>query len=187
MAQEFQRVEEKLYQNRYLVDSGKPHISIAAHTSRRSNLLAMTSICPAGCYTQQSNGPGRDRRRRLHGMRHLPRALRAEPARSSGTIRAAAMACCSSSAEARPFSPCGRRCRPKGATDEGSRRKARSPAPPQSAKLICREPADPRQRGNNAPRGAPPHPSSLTRWHLPPARGEGTRHLDEGRRRLDRR
>ncbi|MGO4869576.1 MAG: ferredoxin family protein [Roseiarcus sp.] len=50
------RVEEKLYQNRYLVDSGKPHISIAAHAEPSKNLLAMTSICPAGCYSRNATG-----------------------------------------------------------------------------------------------------------------------------------
>jgi len=28
---QFQKVEEKLFQNRYLVDSGQPHISVAPH------------------------------------------------------------------------------------------------------------------------------------------------------------
>ena len=46
MATEFERVEEKLYQNRYIVDAGKPHIVIAAHTTPSKNLLAMTKVCP---------------------------------------------------------------------------------------------------------------------------------------------
>lgn len=56
MAQEFQRVEEKLYQNRYVVDSGKPHISVVEHKTPSANLLALTRICPAGCYTQNELG-----------------------------------------------------------------------------------------------------------------------------------
>ncbi|WP_127088155.1 ferredoxin family protein [Aquabacter cavernae] len=44
------RVEEKLFQNRYLVDAGRPHIRVAAHTAPSANLLAMTRLCPAGCY-----------------------------------------------------------------------------------------------------------------------------------------
>lgn len=44
------RVEEKLFQNRYLVDAGRPHIRVAPHTSPSANLIAMTRLCPAGCY-----------------------------------------------------------------------------------------------------------------------------------------
>ena len=50
------RVEEKLYQNRYLVDAGKPHIVIEPHEKPSKNLLAMTTACPAGCYTENSMG-----------------------------------------------------------------------------------------------------------------------------------
>jgi ferredoxin like protein len=55
-AQQFQKIEEKLYQNRYVVDAGKPHISITPHVTPSKNLLAMTKICPAGCYTENENG-----------------------------------------------------------------------------------------------------------------------------------
>ncbi|MEW6256956.1 MAG: ferredoxin family protein [Pseudomonadota bacterium] len=44
------RVEEKLFQNRYLVDTGRPHIRVAPHAAPSANLLAMTRLCPAGCY-----------------------------------------------------------------------------------------------------------------------------------------
>lgn len=50
------RVEEKLFQNRYLVDAGKPHIAIRPHDKPSANLLAMTRICPAGCYAETSTG-----------------------------------------------------------------------------------------------------------------------------------
>ncbi|BBE71973.1 ferredoxin family protein [Oharaeibacter diazotrophicus] len=50
------RVEEKLYQNRYQVDAGKPHITVAPHDTPSPNLLAMTRICPAGCYAQNEAG-----------------------------------------------------------------------------------------------------------------------------------
>jgi len=50
------RVEEKLFQNRYLVDAGKPHIAIAPHVTPSKNLAAMTRICPAGCYSENSAG-----------------------------------------------------------------------------------------------------------------------------------
>lgn len=56
MSTQAARVEEKLYQNRYLVDQGKPHISIQPHTKPSKNLLAMTKICPAGCYEENSAG-----------------------------------------------------------------------------------------------------------------------------------
>lgn len=50
------RVEEKLFQNRYLVDVGRPHIKITPHTAPSANLLAMTRLCPAGCYVQAESG-----------------------------------------------------------------------------------------------------------------------------------
>lgn len=50
------RVEEKLFQNRYLVDSGKPHIVVTPHDKPTSGLLAMTHICPAGCYAENASG-----------------------------------------------------------------------------------------------------------------------------------
>ncbi len=46
------RMEERLYQNRYLVDEGRPHISINQNPEGDSAALkALTRICPAGCYT----------------------------------------------------------------------------------------------------------------------------------------
>lgn len=50
------RVEEKLYQNRYLVDPGRPHIRITPHARPSANLMAMTRLCPAGCYSLSDNG-----------------------------------------------------------------------------------------------------------------------------------
>ncbi len=50
------KVEEKLFQNRYLVDAGRPHIKVKAHTTPSASLLAMTTLCPAGCYTQTESG-----------------------------------------------------------------------------------------------------------------------------------
>ncbi|TIP22494.1 MAG: ferredoxin family protein, partial [Mesorhizobium sp.] len=44
------RVEDKLYQNRYLVDSGRPHIIVRPHEKPSANLLALTYVCPAKCY-----------------------------------------------------------------------------------------------------------------------------------------
>lgn len=56
MSMQTARVEEKLFQNRYVVDQGKPHISIEPHRQPSKNLLAMTKLCPAGCYVENSAG-----------------------------------------------------------------------------------------------------------------------------------
>ncbi|MCG5239600.1 ferredoxin family protein [Azospirillum doebereinerae] len=51
------KIEEKLYQNRYIVDENRPHIRIkdeahcAACTSK-----ACTVCCPAGCYSTNEAG-----------------------------------------------------------------------------------------------------------------------------------
>ncbi|RAZ82982.1 ferredoxin family protein [Mesorhizobium hawassense] len=50
------RIEEKLYQNRYLVDSGRPHIKVRPHQKPSSNLLALTRVCPAQCYELTDEG-----------------------------------------------------------------------------------------------------------------------------------
>lgn len=50
------KVEEKLFQNRYLVDAGRPHIKIRAHEVPSRGLLAMTHLCPAGCYSLSDSG-----------------------------------------------------------------------------------------------------------------------------------
>ncbi len=50
------RVEEKLYQNRYLVDAGRPHIVVTPHEVPSQVLLTLLKLCPAGCYTENSKG-----------------------------------------------------------------------------------------------------------------------------------
>ena len=50
------RVEDKLFTNRYLVDVGRPHIRVNPHTVPSNALMAMTRVCPAGCYTVGDNG-----------------------------------------------------------------------------------------------------------------------------------
>ncbi|MGX9147545.1 ferredoxin family protein [Mesorhizobium sp. 128a] len=50
------RVEDKLYQNRYLIDAGRPHIKVRPHQSPSANLLALTRICPAKCYELNATG-----------------------------------------------------------------------------------------------------------------------------------
>ena len=50
------RVEEKLYQNRYVVDGGRSHIRVVSRGKPSANLLAMTTLCPAGCYTLTEAG-----------------------------------------------------------------------------------------------------------------------------------
>jgi len=50
------RVEDRLYQNRYLVDSGRPHIKVKPHDEPTPELLALTKVCPAGCYALNDSG-----------------------------------------------------------------------------------------------------------------------------------
>jgi len=50
------RVEDKLYQNRYLVDVGRPHIKVKPHAVPSQALLALTTACPAGCYAKTETG-----------------------------------------------------------------------------------------------------------------------------------
>ncbi|TWB30551.1 MULTISPECIES: ferredoxin family protein [Nitrospirillum] len=50
------KVEERLFQNRYLVDAGRPHIKIKPHTEPSKALMALTHLCPAGCYSQNDKG-----------------------------------------------------------------------------------------------------------------------------------
>lgn len=50
------KVEEKLFQNRYLVDAGRPHISIRSKDAPSRELVSMTTLCPAGCYSLSDTG-----------------------------------------------------------------------------------------------------------------------------------
>ncbi len=50
------KVEEKLFQNRYLVDAGKPHIKVRPHEVPSASLMSMTRLCPAGCYAVTESG-----------------------------------------------------------------------------------------------------------------------------------
>jgi ferredoxin like protein len=45
-----------LYQNRYLVDSGKVHIKVRPHTEPTAPLLALLTACPARCYELNDKG-----------------------------------------------------------------------------------------------------------------------------------
>jgi ferredoxin like protein len=45
------KVEDKLFQNRYLVDAGRPHIKVRPHDKPSKALLSLTHVCPAGCYS----------------------------------------------------------------------------------------------------------------------------------------
>ncbi|MGA8147997.1 MAG: ferredoxin family protein [Gallionellaceae bacterium] len=51
-------VEEKLFQNRYKVDHGRPHISIinAEICSTECKAQQCTQVCPAACYKAEGNG-----------------------------------------------------------------------------------------------------------------------------------
>lgn len=50
------KVEERLFQNRYLVDTGRPHIKVRSHDVPSAALLSLTRACPAGCYSQNDRG-----------------------------------------------------------------------------------------------------------------------------------
>ena len=56
MTQIVQRMEERLFQNRYLVDEGRPHIQINRAAVDSPQLRSLISICPAGCYTADEDG-----------------------------------------------------------------------------------------------------------------------------------
>ena len=51
-------VEEKLFQNRYKVDHGRPHIKIRQPDLCRNECKtqACTFVCPAACYKSEGNG-----------------------------------------------------------------------------------------------------------------------------------
>ena len=50
------RVEDKLFQNRYLVDAGRAHIKVRPHTAPSPQLLALLTACPARCYDLNDKG-----------------------------------------------------------------------------------------------------------------------------------
>jgi ferredoxin like protein len=50
------RIEEKLYQNRYVVDAGKPHIKVKEHEVPSEALKSLVTTCPANCYSETEQG-----------------------------------------------------------------------------------------------------------------------------------
>ncbi|ANJ66276.1 ferredoxin [Halothiobacillus diazotrophicus] len=52
------KIEEKLFQNRYKVDEGRPHIQIANPSvcSSTCEVQACTFACPAACYSATETG-----------------------------------------------------------------------------------------------------------------------------------
>ncbi len=50
------KVEDKLAINRYKVDENRPHVRIKRHDDPSPQLLAMTKVCPAGCYQETPDG-----------------------------------------------------------------------------------------------------------------------------------
>jgi ferredoxin like protein len=52
------KVEEKLFQNRYKVDGGKPHIEIKDQRVCSDECKSQQCLvcCPAGCYTLEGGG-----------------------------------------------------------------------------------------------------------------------------------
>lgn len=55
-ATETVRVEDKLFQNRYMVDSGRAHIKVRPHTKPSPALTALLTVCPARCYELNDKG-----------------------------------------------------------------------------------------------------------------------------------
>jgi ferredoxin like protein len=51
-----EKVEDKLYWDRFVVDAGRPHIRVRPHDVPSPALRAMTSLCPAGCYSETDEG-----------------------------------------------------------------------------------------------------------------------------------
>ena len=49
-------VEQKLFQNRYIVDGGRPHIVVKPHSKPSKRLLSLVHACPAGCYKENEAG-----------------------------------------------------------------------------------------------------------------------------------
>lgn len=49
-------IEQKLFQNRYRVDPGRPHIKVRPHKTPSKALVALTHTCPAGCYALNESG-----------------------------------------------------------------------------------------------------------------------------------
>jgi ferredoxin like protein len=55
-------VEEKLFQNRYRVDAGRPHIRIVdSLRCATCELKACTVCCPAGCWRTEEGADGKTR------------------------------------------------------------------------------------------------------------------------------
>ena len=51
------KIEEKLYQNRYIVDESRPHIRIRSEAACKScTSQACTVCCPAACYSKNEAG-----------------------------------------------------------------------------------------------------------------------------------
>ena len=50
------KVEEKLFQNRYLVDAGRPHIKLNPGQEPSAVLRSLVTTCPAGCYSTNDKG-----------------------------------------------------------------------------------------------------------------------------------
>lgn len=50
------KVENKLFFNRFVVDAGRPHITVLPHEKPSPQLRALTRLCPAGCYSENDSG-----------------------------------------------------------------------------------------------------------------------------------
>lgn len=50
------KVEEKLYNNRHVVDEGRPHVAVVGHGTPSKALKSLVTVCPAGCYAEEEDG-----------------------------------------------------------------------------------------------------------------------------------
>lgn len=50
------KVEDKLFQNRYLVDEGRPHVRVKTGEESAPSLKLLVTLCPAGCWSLQGDG-----------------------------------------------------------------------------------------------------------------------------------
>ncbi|TVQ39295.1 MAG: ferredoxin family protein, partial [Geminicoccaceae bacterium] len=50
------RIEERLFQNRYRVDEGRPHVQIHRRAVDSDELRSLVQLCPAGCYVKNERG-----------------------------------------------------------------------------------------------------------------------------------
>lgn len=51
-----EHLDDKLFQNRYLVDEGRPHVRVRRAGPASPALRSLVALCPAGCWEQRDDG-----------------------------------------------------------------------------------------------------------------------------------